>query len=101
MLNDRPTPTALGSRSEPPLYMAELLHRLGNEYANAIALASVTASRTTSAEAKAALEPVKSGRLPSTTFNCFFFQRHGEQRYIHSFPTRRPVAQPPSPGSEG
>ncbi len=82
MLNDRPTPTALGSRSEPPLYMAELLHRLGNEYANAIALASVTASRTSSAEAKAALEPVKSGRLPATTFNRLRSRRPDVRRYI-------------------
>ena len=58
MLNVRPTPTALGSGSEPSLYMAELLHRVTNEYASAIALASVTASRTPSTEAKAVLETV-------------------------------------------
>src|SRR5882757_9448867 len=57
MLNDRPSPTVLGPRSEPSLYMAELLHRVGNEYAIAIALAS-TASRKSSTEAKAALETV-------------------------------------------
>ena len=58
MLNDRLTPTALESGSEPSLYMAELLHRVTNEYHSAIALASVTASRTSSSEAKAVLETV-------------------------------------------
>jgi two-component sensor histidine kinase/AraC-like DNA-binding protein len=58
MLNVRPTPTALGSSSEPSLYMAELHHRVTNEYARAIASASVTASRASSKEAKAVLETV-------------------------------------------
>jgi hypothetical protein len=58
MLNVRPTPTALESSSEPSLYMAELHHRVTNEYARAIASASVTASRASSKEAMAVLETV-------------------------------------------
>ena len=56
MLNG--TPTGLASNAEPLLYLAELLHRVKNEYAIAIALASVTASRSSSQETKGALAQV-------------------------------------------
>jgi two-component sensor histidine kinase len=46
------------SDRELPLYVAEMLHRVKNEYAIAIALASVTASRSSSQETKGALEQV-------------------------------------------
>ena len=52
------TPTAPASSAEPLLYLTELLHRVGNEYASAISLASVMASRASSPEAKSALETV-------------------------------------------
>lgn len=56
MLNGAPTVPPSGG--EPLLYVAELLHRVSNEYASAISLASVMASRTSSHEAKSALETV-------------------------------------------
>jgi two-component sensor histidine kinase len=56
MLNGAPTIPPSGG--EPLLYVAELLHRVSNEYASAISLASVTASQTSSPEAKRALETV-------------------------------------------
>jgi two-component sensor histidine kinase len=52
------TPTVPPSGGEPLLYVAELLHRVSNEYASAISLASVMASRTSSHEAKSALQTV-------------------------------------------
>ena len=56
MLNGAPTVPVSGG--EPLLYVAELLHRVSNEYASAISLASVMASRASSHEAKSALETV-------------------------------------------
>ena len=56
MLNGAPTVPVPGG--EPLLYAAELLHRVSNEYASAISLASVMASRASSPEAKNALETV-------------------------------------------
>lgn len=56
MLNGTPTTPASGG--EPLLYVAELLHRVSNEYASAISLASVMASRASSPEAKSALKTV-------------------------------------------
>lgn len=47
------TPTLPPSGGEPLLYVAELLHRVSNEYASAISLASVMASRASSPEARA------------------------------------------------
>ena len=38
-------PTVPVSGDEPPLYVVELLHRVSNEYASAISLASVMAAR--------------------------------------------------------
>jgi two-component sensor histidine kinase len=52
------TPTVPPSGGEPLLYVAELLHRVSNEYASAISLASVMASRTSSPEARSALKTV-------------------------------------------
>jgi len=52
------SPTVAPSGGEPLLYVAELLHRVSNEYASAISLASVTASRASSLEAKSALKIV-------------------------------------------
>ena len=46
------------SNGDPLLYVVELLHRVSNEYASAISLASVVASRASSHEAKNALETV-------------------------------------------
>jgi two-component sensor histidine kinase len=46
------------SGGEPLLYVAELLHRVSNEYASAISLASVMASRASSPDVKSALETV-------------------------------------------
>jgi two-component sensor histidine kinase len=56
MLNATPTVPPFGG--EPLLYAAELLHRVSNEYASAISLASVMASRASSPEAKSALKTV-------------------------------------------
>jgi two-component sensor histidine kinase len=56
MLNGAPTATVSGG--EPLLYVAELLHRVSNEYASAISFASVMASRASTAEAKSALKTV-------------------------------------------
>jgi two-component sensor histidine kinase len=56
MLNGAPkAPVSVG---EPLLYVAELLHRVNNEYASSISLASVMASRAASTEVKSALETV-------------------------------------------
>ncbi len=52
------TPTLPPSGGEPLLYVAELLHRVSNEYASAISLASVMASRASSPEARSALKTV-------------------------------------------
>ena len=52
------TPLAAASGAEPLLYVAELLHRVSNEYASAISLASVAASGSSSPEVRTALEPV-------------------------------------------
>jgi hypothetical protein len=51
-------PTVSVSGGEPLLYVVELLHRVSNEYASAISLASVMGSRASSHEAKSALETV-------------------------------------------
>ena len=56
MLNGASTVPASGG--EPLLYVAELLHRVSNEYASAISLASVMASRASSPEVRSALETV-------------------------------------------
>jgi two-component sensor histidine kinase len=56
MLNG--TPTVPVSGGEPLLYVAELLHRVSNEYASAISLASVMASRASSPEVRSALKTV-------------------------------------------
>jgi two-component sensor histidine kinase len=56
MLNGAPTVPLSGS--EPLLYVAELLHRVSNEYASTISLASVMASRASSPEVKSALKTV-------------------------------------------
>ena len=56
MLNG--TPSVPASCGEPLLYLEELLHRVSNEYASAISLASVMASRASTDEAKMALETV-------------------------------------------
>ena len=56
MLNS--TPTALESGAAPLLYGAELLHRVNNEYASAISLVSVMASRSSSHEVQSALRKV-------------------------------------------
>ena len=52
MLNGAPTIAV--SSAEPHFYLAELLHRVSNEYAGAISFASVMASRASSPEAKRA-----------------------------------------------
>ena len=52
------TPSVPASGGEPLLYLEELLHRVSNEYASAISLASVMASRASTDEAKMALETV-------------------------------------------
>ena len=54
MLNGASTVPASGV--EPLLYVAELLHRVSNEYASAISLASVMASRAPSPEVKSTLK---------------------------------------------
>jgi two-component sensor histidine kinase len=51
-------PTVPVSGGEPLLHLVELLHRVSNEYASAISLASVMASRASSHEAKSALKIV-------------------------------------------
>ena len=51
-------PQYLVSGAEPLLYVAELLHRVSNEYAGAISFASVMASRASSPEARSALKTV-------------------------------------------
>jgi hypothetical protein len=56
MLNGASTVPASGG--EPLLYVAELLHRVSNEYASAISLASVMASRASSPEVRSALKTV-------------------------------------------
>jgi len=56
MLNGASTVPASGG--EPLLYVAELLHRVSNEYASAISLASVMASRAPSPEVRSALKTV-------------------------------------------
>lgn len=56
MLNGAATGPVPGD--EPLLYVVELLHRVSNEYASAISLASVMASRASSSEAKSALKNV-------------------------------------------
>ena len=56
MLTGVPTVPAPGG--EPLLYVAELLHRVSNECASAISLASVMASRASSPEVRSALESV-------------------------------------------
>ena len=52
------TPTALASGAELLHYVSELLHRVSNEYAKAISLVSVIASRLSSREVRSALENV-------------------------------------------
>ena len=56
MLNGASTVPASGGK--PLLYVAELLHRVSNEYASAISLASVMASRAPSPEVRSALKTV-------------------------------------------
>jgi two-component sensor histidine kinase len=64
MLDSTPTVFAFGQ--DQMLYVAELLHRVNNEYTSAILLASQLASKSSSQEVKSALEKV-SGHLTDLT----------------------------------